>query len=148
MQLSEILPGQLYVRADIRRMKLENLVPVLRAQGVNLVVGVSWKKHPELEDVIEYWHRPFPDGKLTPERLRHVNSIVTELVSRIRGGAIALIHCRGGKNRSGLIAALTAARLLKIDTAEALELVQRIRPQAFETNKHYVEYLKGADDAG
>ena len=55
-------------------------------------------------------------------------------------GAV-VIHCRAGRNRSGLLSALVVRELLRIDGARALAHVQQARPRAI-ANEAFADYLK------
>ena len=86
---------------------------------------------------MRYLHRPLPDGRRVPEP--QVQAIVKELTAYLQQGKRLLIHCEGGRNRSGLIAALL---LVQTGTApaEAVALVRAGRKGAL-ANTVFANYI-------
>jgi hypothetical protein len=92
---------------------------------------------PPLEGVALYAHWPIEDGP-APEIV--VLVALADLVNDLRrGGKRILIHCAGGVNRSGLLA---AAALIRNGMAavEAIETVRARRPGAL-INPEFVRQL-------
>lgn len=68
---------------------------------------------------------------------------------RVRNGGNVLITCMQGRNRSGLVSALTLHRLLGVSGFQAVEMVQRRRaPVPALTNPHFVSVLYNVKPSG
>jgi hypothetical protein len=138
MKLHAIIPGQLYQRGLMNGHGFERLAEL----GVDTVACVVRKPNSHLEDWIKarggrYVYAPFADGKQVPEWLPELAGYLAE---RAKMGAV-VIHCRAGRNRSGLLSALVVRELLRIDGARALAHVQQARPRAI-ANEAFADYLK------
>ena len=92
------------------------------------------------EGGVDYCHRPQPDGKTidTAMYIRLTNIGETYL----RKGRSVLIQCYGGRNRSGLLAALLVRRVTGCSGRRAIEVVQSARPSALN-NEAFRAYLEG-----
>jgi hypothetical protein len=139
VKLHAIIPGHLYQRGLTNGRGFERLA----ALGVDTVACVVRKPDPELEAWVterggKYVYAPFSDGKEVPEWLPNLASY---LAKRAESGAV-VIHCRAGRNRSGLLSALIVRELLHLDGETALEHVRQARPRAI-ANEHFADYLKG-----
>jgi protein-tyrosine phosphatase len=88
------------------------------------------------EHGLGYWHLPLPDGRVRPGLLQERVELVTKLA---RDGGV-LVHCRAGRNRSALVAALAYAQLTGCTGAMALAHVRAVRPRAV-ANPHFEAYL-------
>jgi protein-tyrosine phosphatase len=94
---------------------------------------------PPLEDVDCYVHWPIEDGPAVPDRV--VLIALADLVRDLRkAGKQVLVHCAGGINRSGLLA---AASLIRdgMSPADAIGTVRSRRPGAL-TNQAFVAMLE------
>lgn len=126
----EILPGSLWVRG----------IPEARhVEEVDVVV--SCLRHPDLELASAmtgvYLSYPMSDGKRLPAGLP---LIVDDLASHVRAGHKVVIHCRAGRNRSALLAALVVREVTGCSGAQARELVQERRPNSLY-NEWFAAYL-------
>ena len=110
----------------------------------------------ELTAVINLWHTPdqrvakmvdwyecmpLPDGQIS-ERMAHcLETLADDVAAEVRRGGRVLMHCWGGRNRSGLLAALVLTRLERITGSQAYDRVRAVRRGAL-VNLHFANYLK------
>lgn len=73
---------------------------------------------------------PMPDGGV-PVGVEHLLTLVERLLNEMRDGRVAVIHCRDGLGRSGLVACCCLVAL-GASPAEALTVVRSVRPGAVE----------------
>lgn len=135
VRLYPIMSSLLYQRGAFAH--LGDKVESLRHHGIEVVVS-CWHPDPELEGIVEYVHAPFPDGRLTPDRVLPTARLVAD---RIQDGRPVLTHCHGGRNRSALINALAIRYVTGCTGPEAMARVRRARPGAL-ANEHFTRYLQ------
>lgn len=88
-------------------------------------------------------HRcPLDDGELTEDELRRASAAAVFAARVIKQNGRCLVTCHLGRNRSGLVNALTIRALTGASGAAAVEQVQRNRPGAL-TNHSFVRALRG-----
>lgn len=136
----EIIPGRLYQAPSWLSISWAEKQARVATRGITMVVN-AWQEDPELRGMVrQYLHTPFPDGG------RVVSGVVAlaagEATREVSRGGVVLTQCRGGRNRSGLLSALVARRVLRVSGAEALDLVRRQRPNAL-ANGAFEAYLMG-----
>lgn len=144
----EIIPG-LYQRGMFKRYSLPRKLALLESANIGLVVCMIKDKDEELEVAmpelgLTYLWCPIPDGKLTPEDLRHVGWAASEVSSAILNGQGVIVHCRAGRNRSALVSALAVREMERTTGREAIDIVRIGRPNSL-ANEHFVAYLEGLD---
>lgn len=137
MRFHEIIPGRLYQRGllDARA------IPDLKARGVRTVVALTGPSEEPVRSWLQrtggrYLHIPIADGKKIPR----LEQLATQLAARLHDEP-TVIHCRAGRNRSGLLSALIVREHLGVSGAEALLYVQERRPNAL-ANEHFCSYLR------
>lgn len=135
MKLYAIVPGLLYQRG--RFDHLPGKIKALHEAGIQVVIS-CWHADPDLVDVVEYVHAPFPDGKrLDPHFVLDVgHRVACEIAASRR----TLVHCHGGRNRSALISALALRFLTGCSGTEAMAAIRTARPGAL-ANETFVRYL-------
>ena len=80
-----------------------------------------------------WFHLPIVDASIPDQRFEQEWEIAGEEVrALLRGGRDALVHCRGGLGRAGMIAARLLVEL-GMEPAEAIARVRAVRPGAIET---------------
>lgn len=140
MKLSTILPNTLYQRGHMEAYDLPTKQRALAAAGITLAVGLCRRPDPDLDLVCNYIHRELPDGK-TIDTFAY-ERLAGEIVQHVKGGnGAALVHCYGGRNRSGLLNALVVRELLGCSGAEAKRRVVAGRRGAL-VNPHFSAYLE------
>lgn len=85
-----------------------------------------------------FLHWPFEDGEL-PD-MNSANLVVHLAAHAVRSGQVVLIHCQEGRNRSGLVAALTVREVLGVSGADAVARVRAARPGML-SNRAFADYL-------
>ena len=121
---------------DLARLRdelgVELLVPLLEPHEYTML---------QIPDLIERAREVrHDDAALSDPRRLHPGSmagaqrVVLEVLSEVARGTTAVIHCRGGIGRSGIIAAAClVARGVEPD--DAIARVRRVRPGAVETSE-------------
>jgi protein-tyrosine phosphatase len=141
MKFHEIIPGKLYQRG----LMDERCIPDLEHMGVVAVANMVKPHSYELKSWLEargggYYYFPIPDGKMDCSDL---NRLVLALTERLEQGAV-VVHCRAGRNRSGLVSALIVRQYLNVTGLEAMQQVELNRPRAL-ANEHFRDYLRSLE---
>jgi protein-tyrosine phosphatase len=136
VRLYQIVP-QLYQRGAFAH--LNDKVPALRAAGIEVVVSL-WRPDPDLFDVVEYHHYPTSDGQKIDRGL--YGALAYDFARCVRDGRTVLVHCQGGRNRSGLLNALIVRQLYGCTGLDAANVVRLARPGAL-ANPYFLRYLVG-----
>ena len=112
------------------------------AAGVGTVVGLAPRaENPALRELaaagaIEYVHWPIPDGKIHGPVANRLLLLAAALARRVG----VAVHCRAGRNRSGLLVALIVRERLGLTGRDAMELVRERRPRAL-ANEDFAAWL-------
>jgi protein-tyrosine phosphatase len=116
----------------------------LRQQRIDLVVDVAdpqLRLDPQALGTIVYCKEALIDGvELPPSAI--LDRLVEEVVAAVRADRRVLVACAGGRNRSGLVAALAVRQLLGCSGAQALTWVQSRREDALN-NATFARHLAG-----
>ncbi len=96
---------------------------------------------PDLVEVGVY-RCPLDDARLTEAEASRAHSASVALARMHREGKRILVTCAQGRNRSGLVAALTMRLLLGCTGSHAASIVRMVRPRAL-TNHWFRDYLDG-----
>ena len=110
----------------------------LRRGGFDVMLSVASDLFPHSEVVASGFRRaciPFPDVVppdettvgISRNHLRLTSDFIQENVDR---GRRVLVHCAGGKDRTGLVLAHYMAKRENLDAAEAIRRLREIRPEA------------------
>jgi len=140
VEVYEILNGRLY-QSGAPEAAAE--WDPIRARGIDVVIdlyGTLDPGVPTMPNSILYIFWPIADVPELPD-MNVMNILVDTAVRLIGRGHKVLVHCHRGKSRSGLFNALVARQILGITGAEAVDLVQRRRPQALG-NATFAAYLE------
>lgn len=125
----------------------------LNTDGFQLVVSLADHLSPQAANRFEwgtsggamgngemmFMHWPFQDGDL-PD-FKFLDFISNTLADAVRNDMKVLVHCYEGRNRAGLIAALTARKVLNISGPEAVKLVRDARPGMLY-NKTFLKFVE------
>lgn len=96
-------------------------------------------KFPGVREVI---HCPLDDAALSQSEATAAVSVAKRLARHILAGATVLVTCNQGRNRSGLISALTLLRLNgRMTAGRACHMVRRARGPNALTNPSFVKFL-------
>jgi hypothetical protein len=88
---------------------------------------------------VEIIHSPSDDNfSVAPSREMLVQAFQTanEVVQRVKAGTNVLVTCWMGKNRSGLVTAISLHKLTGLPGAKCVQIIKAARPQAF-TNPQF-----------
>jgi protein-tyrosine phosphatase len=135
----EVSPG-LWIRGQLNEKRGQGeAIAYLQQLGIHSVMSVHPRGEPMLigQSAIAYRHESLSDGKKISSRVQDIADWVWE---HVLGGV--LVTCHAGRNRSGLIVALTLMRLYTLSGEEALLMLRSQRPRAV-ANPAFEEYLKG-----
>jgi len=86
-------------------------------------------------------HAPMDDGKITPELWETAVQAATHVAKARRAGKRVLVTCAAGRNRSGLVSALSLMMLEGLSGRRAVALVKSKRQDAL-TNPYFVKALE------
>ena len=81
---------------------------------------------------IKVIHYPVQDMNI-PKDPGSFDRLLSTIFSLLRNNKSVLIHCMGGKGRTGLVAAALLIKTGKVNASKAINYVRSIRPGAVET---------------
>jgi hypothetical protein len=116
----------------------------LKKLGFDRVVLAAMEYQPEgrLFEGVRVQHCPLDDSlNLSREEASRAEQCAQSVARGIRRGENILVTCMAGRNRSGLVTALTLRELTGMTGAQAVAIVQSKRPNAL-TNPHFVTLLE------
>lgn len=143
MRVYELLPGQLYLSARTHQLTDAECTALVERYRLTGVLNLWHTPDPRIEALVAWYeNEPIPDGQMNPNVALTVEVFADEVAERIAQGGCILLHCWGGRNRSGLVAALVLMRINKLTGVQALAAVKAIRKGAL-VNEHFVRYLEG-----
>lgn len=140
---AEILPGQLYQRGLFDHWTRAQKVRLLNEGRIGAMACLVKRYDQDMAELLgsQYIYRPISDGKVIDPIMP---LLAFDLAQGIRYGWAVLVQCRAGRNRSGLLAALVVREMTGCSGSEALEHVQRARPNAL-ANEHFCAYLRSLE---
>jgi len=113
--------------------------PELKIAGVGAVLSVNHAESVYAEDfsTVDMPYRCIPLAANAPPREGDLELCMTRLpmayefaLNEIESGKSVLVHCRHGKDRTGLFMAYFLRQQLGLSTADAIERVKAVRPIA------------------
>lgn len=107
-----------------------------------VLAAMEYQPPPEAFPGVVVYHAPLDDAELTNREFRIALRAAEFAADVWRGGGRILITCQAGRNRSGLITALTLHLLTRDPGAKIVRHIQRRRPDAL-TNPSFVRALSG-----
>lgn len=118
----------------------------LQRKGFDVIVLCAQELQPiDKENVfpgVEMILAPFDDAHLTQHEAEIATKAARLITKRLNGGMRVLVTCQAGRNRSGLVSALTLVMRRKITGKAAMEIVKKNRPRAL-TNTSFAAFLEG-----
>ncbi len=124
------------LQVDLKRLRtyygVKRLVCLLEAEEL-CALGIP-ELFTEAEALgISTEHLPIADDSL-PKSIAAFSALVHKLVNAVRSGETVLIHCKGGRGRTGMMA---AACLVQLDYSpqDAIATVQQVRSGALSSAK-------------
>jgi protein-tyrosine phosphatase len=141
MKIYKIAPGLLQ-SARTHQLTDAELNELIARYNITGVINL-WHTPDQrvIDQVGWYEHASMPDGQLTETAGKLVSMLAERAVAEIQDGGTVLVHCWGGRNRSGLVSALALRRLQGITGAEAVKAVKAVRAGAL-VNQYFVDYLE------
>lgn len=137
MPITEIIAGKLW-QADSD----PNIFAKLHERGFVPALVIDLQELPArglpLEGQIAYLHWPIDDGAMPDESM--LAAIEEAACAYIDRGGRVVTMCAQGRNRSGLVSALIAARVLGLTGANAVEHVRDRVPEAL-SNDEFAAWL-------
>jgi protein-tyrosine phosphatase len=139
-KLFQISPS-IYQSERTHTLSDEQVEKVIMAAGITHIVNLWHTPDTRLQAFTSYLHVSLPDGKLRPELIKEFEnaSLMVELAV-MRHGKV-LVHCWGGKNRSGLVNGLALMRLTGMTGNSAYEQVRAARRGSL-FNEDFANYLR------
>ncbi|MEM9005325.1 MAG: cyclin-dependent kinase inhibitor 3 family protein [Cyanobacteria bacterium P01_F01_bin.86] len=117
--------------ADLDRLrdhyKVDCLVCLLEADELHHLAIANLLTEAQARGIVTE-HLPIPDEGL-PESMAVFSSLVNQVVEAVKTGETVLIHCKGGRGRTGLLAAACLVQLGNAPEA-AIETVREVRSGA------------------
>ena len=141
MRIYEIAPGLLQ-SARTHTLSDQECKDILDNYGITAIVNLWHTADPRFEGSVRWYaHNSLPDGRIYDRAAEVVENLSIRVADEIAKGGVVLVHCWGGRNRSGLVSALALTRLQGITGAEAVRAVRGVRRGAL-VNQHFVTYLE------
>lgn len=140
MKVYEIIPEQLYQSAKTHDLTIVERTNLVETYKLSTVVNL-WHTYDDAMAALTktYIHFYFPDGKNVP--WDELNKMARNLTRRIQAGESVLVHCWGGRNRSGLLNAMILMKLYGYDGNTAYEYIRIMRPKSL-VNETFANWLK------
>ncbi len=142
MKIYEILPGKLLQSARTHQLSDAEVLALIERYKVTAVVNLWHTPDPRVQERVKWYeHVSLPDGMIHTHVANAASILSVRVAKEINEGGCVLVHCWGGKNRSGLISALALIALQGITGAEAVSAIKSVRRGAL-VNKFFVNYLE------
>lgn len=138
-RIHPILEGRLYQSCSWAKFSVEQRKAIVNYLGITGIVTL-WKGEPDHSEIVDWFcASPIPDGKVVS---KEVENVAAQVRSHLDNGGRIVVMCHAGRNRSGLISALTVRGLLRCSGEKAVELVRAKRPRAI-ANEAFETYITG-----
>jgi len=126
--------------------------PQMRRRGFDAIVFCAKEYQPPMDwyPATMCIYQPLDDADLTAGEALSSARLARSLSRLIRRRATVLVTCRQGRNRSGLVTALTLSELTGCSGSDAVNLVRARRHSPFGpvlSNQAFVEALSAIDSA-
>jgi Dual specificity phosphatase, catalytic domain len=142
MRIYEIIPGKLLQSARTHTLSDAECKALIHKYKLTAVVNLWHTADPRFQGSVHWYaHNSLPDGRIYDHIAETVEQLGHRVADEIDRGGCVLVHCWGGRNRSGLVSALALTRLQGITGAEAIHAVRAVRRGAL-VNQFFVNYLE------
>jgi protein-tyrosine phosphatase len=139
MKIYEIIPGKLYQSKKTNDEDRDDKIASINSFGITIIVNMWHTTDMDLvPEVDEYIKFPMSDGKTID--LEAYDKMARTLVHMIRDGHCVLVHCYGGRNRSGLLNAIIVMYLKRLNGKQAHAYILSKRPNSL-VNKEFCKML-------
>jgi protein-tyrosine phosphatase len=142
MKVYEIIPGKLYQSAKTHDLTIVERIDLVKQYNLNIVVNLWHTIDEMMIPLVEHYiFEYFPDGKGADiTKMEEIADNMTMLLDSPYDG-VALVHCWGGRNRSGLLNAMILMKLYGFDGNSAYEHIRTMRPNSL-VNETFANWLK------
>lgn len=131
--------------------QLKEDLALLKSRGIDVLVSLLEPHEAEKlglaqeqticdTEGLEYFSLPIRDH-FVPVSQRRVYELALTLAKKLENGKKVIVHCRGGKGRSGIIAAAIMI-VLGVDVDDALARLHRARGRRAPGRKHQIEWVR------
>lgn len=115
---------------ELKKLRIDYVVVLQTSREL------AWS-NPDLMDIyedagIKVIHFPIHDMQ-APVSVEKLDRLVSLILQMLKAGRILMIHCFGGKGRTGLVAAAVLIKHAKLTALQAVNYIRHIRPGAIET---------------
>lgn len=127
MRIYEMIPKKLYMSRKTSGISVGNKLSTIKNLGIDVIVNLCCATDEEVKyEVYEYIRFPQPD-KVRPD-VDAYNRMAEYLIGKMEKGHVVLVHCAGGRNRSGFMCALLLMHWTGMSGIEARKVIQEKRP--------------------
>ena len=127
MRIYEIIPKKLYMSRKTSGIAPRNKLPAIKNHKIDVIVNMCCATDEEVKyEVFEYIRFPQPD-KVRPD-INTYNPMAEYLIGKMEKGHVVLVHCSGGRNRSGFMCGLIVMHWTGMNGIDARKLIQEKRP--------------------
>lgn len=142
LKLYEIIPQQLYQSAKTHDLTVVECTDLVESYQLSVVVNLWHTEDPTMKALVpQYFHWYLPDGYLSQEGFDEMMVQALHITNLINEGKVALVHCWGGRNRSGLFNAMVLMHLYEYSGEFAYEYIRTMRPNSL-VNETFANWLK------
>lgn len=139
----DVAEGRVFMGPQLLDVPALPKATAMAERGITLVINLWHRRDDALADAVDrYLHVPLPDGRLTDDHFALFDAHARFAARALTAGGSVLMQCQGGRNRSGLLAGLTACYWLGISGDEAVARVRAGRGQVAVGNPHFLSWLK------
>lgn len=127
--------------AGMARPQSENAIQLLEEKNIGLVVSLTEDPLPPTSsENVKILHIPVPD--LTAPTLEQVDVCVNAIEETRSQNKGAVVHCMGGKARTGTILACWLAKNKNLSGDDALALLKELRPATAGINEQQEDLIR------
>jgi hypothetical protein len=142
MKIYTVYPGKVLLSARTHTLTDEQCAALVKDHGLTGVVNLWHTPDDRMQRLVPWYEQiSLPDGQISPRMAQVLESLADDVAAETHRHGKVLLHCWGGRNRSGLLAALVLKRLERISGAVAYDRVRQVRRGAL-VNLHFARYLK------
>lgn len=137
----EVIPERLWFSARTHQISYEDCLALIHGYRLTSVVNL-WHTIDErvVKHVPSYFHLSIPDGRMNADVAAKVERLVKQITAELDLDGRVLIHCWGGRNRSGMVAARVYSERIGVRGIDAVERIKQARKGALG-NQHFVTYI-------
>ncbi len=132
----------LYTRGGLAGRSLESKLELIERLNLHSIVCLLNKPDEDASRLpVAYFNFPMVDSHRIDKFMSRVEPAITVVRQQLRAGKNVLVHCQGGRNRTGLVVAAVIQDLLCCPADLAINWFRAARPNGL-SNETFVEYLQ------